>query len=260
MRSSASPGTKLTRPGASSGSRPPARRRWWGGFSRSHTPLPRRWRDGGHAATPTARSSSTATAGRPGSDRFRGHPHRHIAASNEGLIVGRPVRHPILRLIPGMNLRLHPRSVAPAEGPEKCGPRRPTRSGYSCNNAVTNSGGERLPYTLAVHHGEGENAHAHLMFSERAHVGIRDGGGAGLRPRTAGVLWRQTIEGTLRDFWLAQETAAAVVSSEPRLPPPPVRTQSHCPARRPPLALHSNAAALVSRSPHASTRSRLCQA
>ena len=74
-------------------------------------------------------------AGRPGSDPFRGHPHRHIAASNEGLIVGRPVRHPILRLIPGMNLRLHPRSVAPAEGPEKCGPRRPTRSGYSCNNA-----------------------------------------------------------------------------------------------------------------------------
>ena len=77
-----------------------------------------------------------APAGRPGSDRFRGHPHRHIAASNEGLIVGRPVRHPILRLIPGMNLRLHPRSVAPAEGPEKCGPRRPTRSGYSCNNAA----------------------------------------------------------------------------------------------------------------------------
>ena len=29
-------------------------------------------------------------AGRPGSDRLRGHPHRHIAASNEGLIVGRP--------------------------------------------------------------------------------------------------------------------------------------------------------------------------
>ena len=36
-----------------------------------------------------------------------------------------------------MNLRLHPRSVAPAEGHEKCGPRRPTRSGYSCNNAVS---------------------------------------------------------------------------------------------------------------------------
>ncbi len=100
--------------------------------------------------------------------------------------------------------------------------------------SVTNSDGERLPYTLAVHHGEGENAHAHLMFSERAYVGVRDGGGAGPRPRTAAVLWRQAIEGTLRDFWLAQETAAAVVSSEPRLPPPPVRTQSHCPARRPP--------------------------
>ena len=75
-------------------------------------------------------------AGRPGSDCFRGHPHRHIAASNESLIVGRPVRHAILRLIRGMNLRLHPRSVAPAEGPEKCGPRRPARSGYSCNNAM----------------------------------------------------------------------------------------------------------------------------
>ena len=75
-------------------------------------------------------------AGRPGSDRFRGYPHRHIAASNEGLIVGRPVRHAILCLIPGMNLRLHPRSVDPAEGPEKCGPRHPTRSGYSCNNAA----------------------------------------------------------------------------------------------------------------------------
>ena len=59
-----------------------------------------------------------------------------VTVSNEGLIVGRPVRYPILRLIPGMNLRLHPRSVAPAEGPEKGGPRRPTRSGYSCNNAL----------------------------------------------------------------------------------------------------------------------------
>ena len=58
-----------------------------------------------------------------------------VALLHEDSAVGRPVRHPILRLIPGMNLRLHPRSVAPAEGPEKCGPRRPTRSGYSCNNA-----------------------------------------------------------------------------------------------------------------------------
>ena len=60
MRSSASPGMRSTKPAASSGSRPPARRPWWGGFSRSHTPLPRPSRDGGHAATPTTRWSSTA--------------------------------------------------------------------------------------------------------------------------------------------------------------------------------------------------------
>ena len=34
----------------------------WAGCSPSHNPLPRPWRDGGHAATPRARSSSTATA------------------------------------------------------------------------------------------------------------------------------------------------------------------------------------------------------
>ena len=60
----------------------------------------------------------------------------HIAAANEGLVIGRPVRNAVLRLIRGMNLRLHSRSVAPAEGPEKCGPRRPTHNGYSCNNAL----------------------------------------------------------------------------------------------------------------------------
>ena len=56
-----------------------------------------------------------APAGRPGSDRVRGQPHRHIAAANEGLIVGRPIRNAILRLVRGMDLRLHPCSVAPAE-------------------------------------------------------------------------------------------------------------------------------------------------
>ena len=90
-------------------------------------------------------------AGRPGSDRFRGHSHCHIAASNEGLIVGRPVRHPILRLIPGMDLRLHPCSVAPAEGPEKCGPRRPTRSGYSCNNATKRRRSVQLGLTTYIY-------------------------------------------------------------------------------------------------------------
>ena len=44
-----------------------------------------------------------------------GHPHRHITTSNEGPVVGRPVRHAIFRLLCGMNLRLHPCSVAPAE-------------------------------------------------------------------------------------------------------------------------------------------------
>ena len=32
--------------------------------------------------------------------------------------------------------------------------------------------GERLPYTLAVHRGKGENPHAHLMISERSNDGI----------------------------------------------------------------------------------------
>ena len=39
MKSSASPGRRLTGPVASSGSRRPARRRWLGGFSPSHTPI-----------------------------------------------------------------------------------------------------------------------------------------------------------------------------------------------------------------------------
>ena len=76
-----------------------------------------------------------APAGCPGSDRLRGQPHRHIATSNEGFVVGSPVRNAILRLIPGMNLRLHPCSVAPAKRHEKYGPNHPTRSGSSCNNA-----------------------------------------------------------------------------------------------------------------------------
>ena len=81
-----------------------------------------------------------APAGRPGSDRFRGHPHRHIAAANEGPVVGRPVRHAIFRLVRGMDLRLHPCSVAPAEGHEKCRPNRLTPAGSSCNNAAHDGG------------------------------------------------------------------------------------------------------------------------
>ena len=74
-------------------------------------------------------------AGRPGSDRFRGHPHRHIAAANEGPVVGRPIRNAVLRLIRGMNLRLHPCSVAPAET-RRAGQTAPPAEGLSCNNAV----------------------------------------------------------------------------------------------------------------------------
>ena len=42
------------------------------------------------------------------------------------------------------------------------------------------TGGERLPYTLAIHRGgaNGENPHAHLMFSERGHDGIERSGEA----------------------------------------------------------------------------------
>ena len=57
-------------------------------------------------------------AGCPGSNRFRGQPQRYIAASNEGLVVGRPVRNAVLRLVRGIDLRLHPCSVASAEGHE----------------------------------------------------------------------------------------------------------------------------------------------
>ena len=60
---SASPGRNLTRPGASSGSRRPARRRWWGGFCLFRKPIAEGpSRGAGHGATPTVRWSSTAMA------------------------------------------------------------------------------------------------------------------------------------------------------------------------------------------------------
>ena len=37
---------------------------------------------------------------------------------------------------------------------------------------LANADGERLPYTLAVHRGKGENPHVHLMISERVNDGI----------------------------------------------------------------------------------------
>ena len=48
------------------------------------------------------------------------------------------------------------------------GQRRELASGF----AKRLTEGERLPYTLAIHRGDGENPHAHLMISERANDGI----------------------------------------------------------------------------------------
>ena len=76
----------------------------------------------GEIRVPPLPTSPATPAGRPGSDRVRGQPHRHIAAANEGLVIGRPVRHAVLRLVRGMDLRLHSCSVAPAKGHEKCAP------------------------------------------------------------------------------------------------------------------------------------------
>ena len=49
------------------------------------------------------------------------------------------------------------------------GQRRELASGF----AKRLTEGERLPYTLAIHRGDGENPHAHLMFSERSNDGTR---------------------------------------------------------------------------------------
>ena len=81
----------------------------------------------GEIRVPPLPTPPAASAGRPGSDRFRGHPHRHIAAANKGPVVGRPVRYAIFRLVRGMDLRLHPCSVAAAEGHEKCSQTAPAR-------------------------------------------------------------------------------------------------------------------------------------
>ena len=42
----------------------------------------------GEIRVPPLPAPPAAPAGRPGSDRLRGQPHRHIAAPNESLIVG----------------------------------------------------------------------------------------------------------------------------------------------------------------------------
>ena len=58
-----------------------------------------------------------------------------------------------------MDLQPHPCSVAPAEGPEKCGPRRPTRNGYSCNNADHRHGGASASHAGRGHRGSRPPTH-----------------------------------------------------------------------------------------------------
>jgi hypothetical protein len=75
----------------------------------------------GEIRVPTLPAPPAAPAGCPGGDRLRCQPHGHIAAAHEGLVIGRPVGHAALRLVRGMDLRLHSRSVAPVGGSEKTG-------------------------------------------------------------------------------------------------------------------------------------------
>ena len=60
-----------------------------------------------------------------------GTPVRHLARRARQ---GRPIRNAVLRLIRGMNLRLHPCSVAPADT-RRAGHTAPPAEGLSCNNA-----------------------------------------------------------------------------------------------------------------------------
>ena len=81
----------------------------------------------GEIRVPPLPAPHAAPAGCPGGDRRRCQPQRDSAASNEGLVVGRPVRNAVLRFVRGMDLRLHSRSVAPVECPEKFGPSYPAQ-------------------------------------------------------------------------------------------------------------------------------------
>ena len=76
--------------------------------------------------------------------------------------------------------------MAPAEGPEKCGPRRPTRSGYSCNNAQFQLRGDSVPDDQVL---ELEAGHR-LREDDRDREGTDDrfGGGAGDRHRRSRVV------------------------------------------------------------------------
>ena len=77
--------------------------------------------------------------------------------------------------------------------------------------SVTTGTGERLPYTLAVHHGEGENPHAHLMFSERANDGIARSAEQWFRrhnPKAPDQGGAKKSEATKPKAWLEQTRAS----------------------------------------------------
>jgi len=78
---------------------------------------------------PLLPASCAAPAWCPGGDPLRRQPQRHIAASHEGLVVGRPVCNAVSCLVLGMHLRLHPCSVARLDSPGTI------RPWFPCNNA-----------------------------------------------------------------------------------------------------------------------------
>ena len=100
----------------------------------------------GEIRVPPLPTPPAAPAGRPGRDRLRGQPHRHIAASNEGLIVGHPIRNAILRLITWDEPSTSSLQCGSC-GDEKGGPNRPTRR--SSGNNASRGGGGRTPRCLA---------------------------------------------------------------------------------------------------------------
>ena len=73
------------------------------------------------------------------------------------------------------------------------------------------TGGERLPYALAIHRGDGGNPHSHLMFSERTNDGIERSAAQWFRrynakaPEKGGALKSRTA---VPQAWLEQTREA----------------------------------------------------
>ena len=94
--------------------------------------------------------------------------------------------------------------------------------------SVTTGTGERLPYTLAVHHGEGENPHAHLMFSERGNDGIARSAAQWFRrynPKSPDQGGAKKSEATKPKAWLEQTRASWAEQATARWPRRGVRSR-----------------------------------